>query len=138
MKEQQDNFETKERFKDASINYPTYGRGLKMPGRELNTFMIQEGMCANNSKKRSTSGSGSPKPDVQAQQRKRILSPRRQRYETKFENYVTKKFVDDKLEETAPPMLDFDTTTKPEGTVNAKVNAKIEFEEKERIRKQQD
>jgi hypothetical protein len=29
MREQQDTFETRERFKDASINYPTYGRGLK-------------------------------------------------------------------------------------------------------------
>lgn len=46
MRDQQDKFETKERFKDASINYPTYGRGLKMPGIELNTFMVQEGMCA--------------------------------------------------------------------------------------------
>jgi|TARA_B110001469_G_C9353719_1_gene186053 hypothetical protein len=42
MKEAQDKFETKERFKDASINYPTYGRGLKLPGIELNTFMVQE------------------------------------------------------------------------------------------------
>lgn len=46
MRDQQDKFETKERFKDASINYPTYGRGLKMPGIELNTFMVQESMCA--------------------------------------------------------------------------------------------
>ena len=42
MKEAQEKFETKERFKDASINYPTYGRGLKLPGIELNTFMVQE------------------------------------------------------------------------------------------------
>ena len=40
MRDQQEKFETKERFKDASINYPTYGRGLKMPGIELNTFMV--------------------------------------------------------------------------------------------------
>lgn len=46
MRDAQEKFETKERFKDASINYPTYGRGLKMPGIELNTFMVQEGMCA--------------------------------------------------------------------------------------------
>ena len=45
MRERQDNFQTKEYFKDASINYPTYGRGLKMPGIELNTFMVQPGMC---------------------------------------------------------------------------------------------
>ena len=40
MRDAQDKFETKERFKDASINYPTYGRGLKLPGIELNTFMV--------------------------------------------------------------------------------------------------
>lgn len=45
MRERQENFSTKEYFKDASINYPTYGRGLKMPGIELNTFMVQPGMC---------------------------------------------------------------------------------------------
>lgn len=45
MRERQENFQTKEYFKDASINYPTYGRGLKMPGIELNTFMVQPGMC---------------------------------------------------------------------------------------------
>ena len=37
-----------------------------MPGIELNTFMVQEGMCANPAakKKRQASGSGSPKADV--------------------------------------------------------------------------
>jgi hypothetical protein len=33
-------FDIKEKFKDSSINYPTYGRGLKKPGIELNTFMV--------------------------------------------------------------------------------------------------
>lgn len=32
------------------------------------------------------------------------------------------------------PVLDFDTTTKPEGTKNAKVQNKIKFEEKEKKR----
>ena len=40
LKQRQEKFEIKERFKDASINYPTYGRGLKKPGIELNTFMV--------------------------------------------------------------------------------------------------
>jgi hypothetical protein len=61
MKERQEKFEIKERQKDASINYPTYGRGLRMPGIELNTFMVQEGMCQDKAKKkRSASSSGSP------------------------------------------------------------------------------
>ena len=94
--------------------------------------MVQEKMCAdpaNGGKKRTTSGSGSPQANVQAQQRKRILSPRRQRYETKFESYITKKVVEDKLYNETVPMLDFDTTTKPQGTLNAKVNNKLKFEE---------
>jgi hypothetical protein len=45
--------------------------------------MVQEKMCEEpGKKKKQTSGSGSPQANVQAQQRKRILSPRRQRYET--------------------------------------------------------
>ena len=41
MNAQKDSFEPRERFKDASINYPTYGRGLQVkPGMDLNTFMI--------------------------------------------------------------------------------------------------
>ena len=40
MNGQKETFEIKERFKDSSINYPTYGRGLKLPAMELNTFMI--------------------------------------------------------------------------------------------------
>jgi hypothetical protein len=79
-------------------------------------------------KKRSASGSGSPQPDIAAQQRKKILSPRRQRFETKFEGYVAKKFVDDRLLEAPPPNMDFDTTTKPAGTQNVKVNEKLQFE----------
>jgi len=65
---------------------------------------------------------------VQAQQRKRILSPRRQRFETHFETYVSKKLVDDKLVDKPAPSMDFDTTTKPEGTMNVKVNDKLKWE----------
>ena len=84
MNEQKENFETKERFKDATINYPNYGRGLigpnLQPPRELGTYMNQLTMCPateEEKKKRAASRSGSPKADIQAQQRKRILSPRR-------------------------------------------------------------
>lgn len=123
MQEQQDTFNIKERFKDSSINYPTYGRGLKQPGMELNTFMIKEDMCTDvakeqKKKERNASGSGSPKADVQAQQRKRILSPKRQRFESEFEKYVGKKLVGDKLEDQPPPDMNFDTTTKPSGSIN--------------------
>ena len=62
MSEQQETFETKERFKDQTINYPNYGRGLQAPTIDLNTFMVQEKMCEDKTQKnkRKASNSGSP------------------------------------------------------------------------------
>ena len=102
MNKNKENFEIKERFKDSSINYPTYGRGLKLPEMELNTFMISQTMCTDVKEERkkkeaaaARSTSSSPREaNVQAQQRKRILSPRRQRYESQFEKFLSNKFVD--------------------------------------------
>lgn len=107
---------------------------------DLNTYMINPSMCADPSqKKRQSSGSGSPKASVAAQQRKRILSPRRQKFESHFERYITRKLVDDKLVDPAAPEMDFDTTTKPEGTLNTKVNKKLQWlaEEKKKQKMQQ-
>jgi len=107
-----DSFTVKERFKDASINYPSYGRGLPHPPKQnMDTYMVQPKMCGDSKdeKRRKASNSGSPQANVQAKQRKRILSPQRQRYEAKFEQFITKKNVDDQLEPKEPPMLDFDT-----------------------------
>lgn len=42
--EQKESFETKQKFKDNSLAYPSYGRGL-IPHREMNTFMIQENLA---------------------------------------------------------------------------------------------
>ena len=39
VNELKDNFETRERFKDNSLSYPSYGRGLE-PNIEMNTFMV--------------------------------------------------------------------------------------------------
>ena len=135
MREMEGTSDPRERHKDASINYPSYGRGLPPPSRELNTYMINPGMCADPKQKaRQASGSGSPKPGVQAMQRKRILSPRRQKFETQFEEFLTRKRVEDKLADAPPPELDFDTTTKPEGTVNTKVNKKTQWLEEDKKR----
>ena len=45
IREKYKDFETKERQKEPSINFPTYGRGLKAPGIDLNTFMINDRLC---------------------------------------------------------------------------------------------
>ena len=79
LAENKEEFETKERHKDNSLAYPTYGRGLQ-PNIEMNSFMIQEGMCG--VQKRKMAGGGehlelSPQVSVQAAQRKKILSPKR-------------------------------------------------------------
>ena len=39
LAESKENFETKQRYKDNSLAYPTYGRGLD-PHRDMNTFMV--------------------------------------------------------------------------------------------------
>jgi len=48
---------------------------------------------------------------------------------------LSKKLVDDKLVEVPPPNLEFDTTTKPEGTLNVKVNQKLNYLENEKKKK---
>lgn len=146
MNMQKETFEIKERYKDSSINYPTYGRGLKLPQMQLNTFMISQTMCTDVKEERkkkereaARSTSSSPREaNVQAQQRKRILSPRRQRYESQFEKFLSNKFVDEKLQDKEPPSMDFDTTTKPEGTLNAKVNEKQKHIEREKRKATED
>ena len=44
-KEAKADFQTKEYQKIASVNFPSYGRGLEDPTADLNTFMVQEKMC---------------------------------------------------------------------------------------------
>jgi hypothetical protein len=66
------------------------------------------------------------------------LSPERQKYESLFERYVKKKNVDDQLEEQDAPSLDFDTTTKPTGTLNALVNKKLKFEKQAKAQAKKD
>ena len=44
LTEQKEAFEVRETFKDNSLAYPSYGRGLQ-PNINMNTFMIQENMC---------------------------------------------------------------------------------------------
>ena len=49
---------------------------------------------------------------------------------------MRKKLVEAKLGEQPPLAIDFDTTTKPEGTLNAKVNKKQKYLTEEKVRKQ--
>ena len=51
---------------------------------------------------------------------------------------MTKKNVEDRLEEVDEPVIDFDVTTKPEGTLNARVNQKLKFIQDEKKRAAED
>jgi hypothetical protein len=129
INEMKDTFETKERFKDNSLSYPSYGRGLE-PTINMNTFMVQEGMTGIQ-KKKLGDGPSSPQASVQAAQRRKILSPKRQRFENYFERYMQDKYVKNPIEEIpeklkemeAPPP--FDTLTAVE-TKNVKVQERQE------------
>ena len=60
--------------------------------------MVQETMTGAAKKKLAeengnAGGPGSPQASCQAKQRRRILSPRRQKFETQFERYMNDKYV---------------------------------------------
>lgn len=129
-------FETKEHFKDNSLAYPTYGRGLT-PNMNMDTFMIQEGMTGQ-VKKKSVPGESlelSPQVSVQALQRKKILSPKRQKFENQFESHMNERYVEKptrevpdalKQMEHPPP---FETVTRYEGSKNATVQQRTEVKQ---------
>ena len=96
--EQKESFETREQFKDNSLAYPTYGRGLQ-PNINMNTFMIQEGMTGIQKGRKMTSDGGallelSPQVSIAAAQRKKILSPKRQKFENNFEKHMHDRYVE--------------------------------------------
>lgn len=80
MQEKADLRELKEKRVDCSLSYPTYGRGGLEPNPDLDTFMINEHLChdVNDSKKKSQDDSQSPKKS----KRPKVISPKRQQYET--------------------------------------------------------
>lgn len=137
MRERKETFSIKEPKKDAHDKYPSYGRGLKDPGVKLNTFMVQEQMCDDpKEKKRKERASSNSPMSEKSPVRKKIVSPKRSRFEKRFREYLEKKFITDQIPEKPMPKMDFDTTTKPEGTLNAKVNQKRRWLERERLRKE--
>ena len=97
INEEKETFETKEHFKDNSLSYPSYGRGL-VPNIEMNTFMLQETNQNKNKKSMVDTGEMSPQASVQARQRRKIISPKRLRYENDFEKFMTTKFIEKPVE----------------------------------------
>lgn len=52
LREQWGTQDCREKPKDASIKYPSYGRGLPQPQMDLNTYMINPGFVADSSVKK--------------------------------------------------------------------------------------
>ena len=136
-------WQTKEQFKDSSLSYPSYGRGLQ-PNINMNTFMVQEGMSGQQKKKlaEEAAGPGSPQASMQAKQRRRILSPRRQKFESQFERFMNEKYVAtpiDTIPEKEQKLLEppkFDLTTKAQGSLNVKVKLNsqlVEYQKEKQV-----
>ena len=69
----------------------------------MNTFMVQEGMCGDMRKRKMTQPGEnlelSPQVSVQAAQRKKILSPKRQKFENNFEKHMLIRYVEKPIDE---------------------------------------
>lgn len=78
LQEKADKREVKEKRIDSSLSYPTYGRAGLDPKVEFNTYMINENLCNENSPSKVSKGID----DKSKQHRPKIISPRRQKYET--------------------------------------------------------
>jgi hypothetical protein len=124
---------TKEKYKDCSTSYPSYGRGMT-PNIKMNTFMIQENMAKVEDKKPELPAdvevpkSDEPQPNSQAQQRTRIIEPHRKKFEKQWEDWMNNKYVrqpvgtiDERHQGLMVPP-NFDTQTK----VNSQ-NLKVEY-----------
>ncbi len=107
----------------------------------INSSLCHEGSPSKKREKNNEDGDDSRKKSKQ--KRPKIISPRRQKYETQFEKFFVQRHVEDKLQE--KPLQEvkkengkFDTITKVVGSLNAKVVEKLKQEvEKKKLRKQQ-
>lgn len=90
--------------------------------------MIQESMTGIKTRKKMSGGGEalelSPQVSVQAAQRKKILSPKRQKFENNFEKHMHTRYVEKPIAEVPEQLKNlekpppFDTTTRYEGSLN--------------------
>ena len=133
---EKEDWSTKEKYKDDSTKYPSYGRGMT-PNINMNTFMVQE--CMTEVLKKPPvpppASEDQPKekkkdeePNSQAQQRTRIIEPHRKKFEKEWVDWMQEKYVRNPISEVEDCSKyekflirpDFDTKTKVEST-NTKV-----------------
>ena len=82
FQEKADLREPKEKHVDSSLSYPTYGRGID-PNPGFDSYMINKGLChdSGSPKKKKKEGDGEDS-DRKKGKRPKIISPRRQKFET--------------------------------------------------------
>lgn len=112
-----DSFKTKEKYIDNSSAYPSYGRRLS-PERDMNTFMLQGNLVHD---KTPTKASAEPQLKPEVNQRTRIVSPQRMKFEKQFEKYMEIKHYETPMQNQRRQQSfekpDFDNRTQP-GTRN--------------------
>ena len=117
---------------DSSLSYPTYGRGMD-PNPNIDTYMINKGL----SSEHAVHGKKHAQEEV-GEKRPKIISPRRQKYESQFEKYFVQKLVDEVNKSVTEvkqqrDLGKFDTVTKLTESKNALVQRR-EQERKEKIK----
>lgn len=106
--------EVKEKKQDSNLCYPSYGRGID-PEIPLNTYMVNPSLWkeAASPKKKNWVNKDEIATEPQRNKRTKVISPKRQLFENKFEDHMKKKFVEEALVEEPPQKRDkFDTITK--------------------------
>lgn len=83
--------ETKEKHVDSSLSYPTYGRGID-PNPTINTYMINSSLCQeasspNKRRQKNDNDDANGSRKKSKAKRPKIISPRRQKFETQFEKF---------------------------------------------------
>ncbi len=99
LHEKADVREMKEKHVDSSLSYPTYGRGVD-PDPNINTYMMNKNLCHDGeSPQKKRKGTDEEDNRLDKGKRPKIISPRRQKFETQFERFMVHKYVEEELKE---------------------------------------
>lgn len=131
LHETNDQKEVKEKKQDSNLCYPSYGRGID-PEIPLNTYMVNPSLWkeAASPKKKNWVNKDEIAGEVQRNKRTKVISPKRQLFENKFEEHMRKKMVEEPLVEVPPSKRDkFDTITKVHGSQNTIVAKRAKEDE---------
>lgn len=98
----------------------------------LNTYMVNPSLWKESSspKKKNWVSKDEMATEPLRNKKTKVISPKRQLFENKFEDHMKKKFVDQELQEKELPKRDkFDTITKVHGSKNTIVEKRKQADE---------